>query len=176
MNARSFRSADANHDQLHLWVDAAAAQQAREHANQQRNVLVAPMLGDAQEKRFALRSWDWRVRSAFGNRLDAVIDQSRLSRYLRRRMPLQLAQRGLRDADNCVHVAQALLQNHAIEQDLANTEVDWNLVGIHVVQRCRRGRWTCRRIHGSGIGEMHNIHSLGAGQRWKTTVVPEVST
>ena len=74
------RPGHADDDQRHIRIDAAKSPELRVRANQQRNVLVAAMLRNAEQEHLALRRRNRRRGGAICRGFDAVVNANGFSR------------------------------------------------------------------------------------------------
>jgi hypothetical protein len=101
--------------------------------DQQSDVLVNPVLGNAKQERLTAPAGQGRVSCAHRFRLDAVINPDSLSPSRERRILPESTQRSFGDAGDCIDVLEALPQYQTIEDYLGKAEIGGDLIRIEIV-------------------------------------------
>src|SRR5258708_10991150 len=159
LDLRSLWSGHSHDKQSRFGIDDSHQQKAFKNLKNEKDVLVAPMLGNTQEKRFAIPTLGEGGLGSTRSRLDAVInrDCDSLIECCARNSEAEMLPRAFRNTCDCADRPQAFLQHHAVEEHLWKSEVCRYVVWIKIVQTNDRG--TVKRIpfYRRRIGDMDDI-------------------
>src|ERR1700674_5538312 len=123
MNASCLRAFTADQDKQCGAIDLSVVKQAMKNTKREQDVLVAPMLRDAEQKLFAVPTWQRTLCRHERADFDAIRNRRRLLYYGSCCVPFQPPERALGNACNSVRRVQALLQNQPVEQNLGESKV-----------------------------------------------------
>src|ERR1700692_31977 len=139
MNVFRLRTFDANHHQQGRRVDLLFPQQALKDLQSKHYVLVPAVLGNTEEKWLTIPRGN---RAGSGDRrprIDAIVDGDGAARGKRGSIKGETAECRLGNARDFVSRTQALLQYHAVEQNLRKAEVRRDIVWIEIMKSDDRG-------------------------------------